>query len=148
MASPNIEDATWQVLPDFGLVDTGSTAPARVPERGVVSQEHDRADESRTTFVELGKEKAEAFNRQFDAMYVKARSSKRRGRPAADMSSRGTLTTFPVLVKIFEGAHGSLGTAPDPGFRSMTHADLIRSGFKSTPPGRVGDPESPTAFPA
>lgn len=63
-----------------------------------------------------------------------------------DMSSKDSLTTFPVLVKIFEGADGPLETARDPGFRSMTHAEFMRSGFRSTPSGHVGDRSSPTAF--
>lgn len=64
-----------------------------------------------------------------------------------DMSSPETLTTFPVGVKIFEGADGPLATAPDPGFRSMTQAEFIRSGCRSTPSGRIGDRDAPTAFP-
>jgi len=50
-----------------------------------------------------------------------------------DMSSRETLTTFPVKVKIFEGADGPLETAPAPE-------------FKSTPHSRIGDKNSETAF--
>jgi hypothetical protein len=49
-------------------------------------------------------------------------------------------------VKIFEGAKGPLETAPDPEFKSMTQAEFIKSGFKSTPTGRVGDKNSETAF--
>ena len=63
-----------------------------------------------------------------------------------DMSSKETLTTFPVKVKILEGASGPLETAPDPNFQSMTQAEFIKSGFKSTPTGRVGDKNSETAF--
>ena len=63
-----------------------------------------------------------------------------------DMSSKDTLTTFPLKVKIFEGANGPLETAPDPGFKSMTQEEFIKSGFKSTPSGRVGDKNSETGF--
>ena len=63
-----------------------------------------------------------------------------------DMSSKETLTTFPVKVKIFEGADSPLETAPAPEFKSMTHEEFIKSGFKSTPSGRVGDKNSETAF--
>ncbi|CAB1079296.1 hypothetical protein D1AOALGA4SA_7010 [Olavius algarvensis Delta 1 endosymbiont] len=63
-----------------------------------------------------------------------------------DMSSKETLTTFPVKVKIFEGADGPLETAPDPQFKSMTQGEFIKNGFKSTPSGRVGDKNSETAF--
>lgn len=63
-----------------------------------------------------------------------------------DMSSKETLTTFPVKVKILEGADGPLETAPDPKFKSMTMDELFESGFKSTPTGRVGDRNSETAF--
>lgn len=70
-------------------------------------------------------------------------------RPLGDqhnMPSTETLTTFPVKVKIFEGAEGSLETAPNPGFKSMTHAEFMSGDFKSTPTGRVGDKNSETAF--
>lgn len=63
-----------------------------------------------------------------------------------DMSSKEMLTTFPVKVKIFEGANGPLETAPDPGFKSMTQEEFIKSGFKQTPSGRVGDKNSETGF--
>ena len=63
-----------------------------------------------------------------------------------NMSSKETLTTFPVKVKIFEGANGPLETAPDPKFNSMTQEEFIESGFKSTPSGHVGDKNSATAF--
>ena len=63
-----------------------------------------------------------------------------------DMSSKETLTTFPVKVKILEGANGPLETAPDPKFKSMTQAEFIKSGFKQRPTGRVGDKNSETAF--
>ena len=63
-----------------------------------------------------------------------------------DMSSMETLTTYPVKVKIFEGANGPLETAPAPKFKSMTQEEYINSGFKSTPNGRVGDKNSETAF--
>jgi hypothetical protein len=63
-----------------------------------------------------------------------------------DLSGEDKLTTFPVKVKIFEGADGPLETAPDPGFKSMTADEFIDSGFKSTPSGRVGDKNSETAF--
>lgn len=63
-----------------------------------------------------------------------------------DISSRDTLTVYPVLVKIFEGEEGPLETAPDPEFKSMTADEFIDSGFKSTPSGRVGDKNSETAF--
>ena len=62
------------------------------------------------------------------------------------MSSKDTLTLYPVKVKIFEGAEGPLETAPDPGFKSMTQEEFINSGFKSTPTGRLGDKNSETAF--
>ncbi len=62
------------------------------------------------------------------------------------MSSKDTLTLYPVKVKIFEGADGPLETAPDPGFKSMTQEEFIDSGFKSTPTGRLGDKNSETAF--
>lgn len=63
-----------------------------------------------------------------------------------DMSSKDSLTTYPVAVKIYEGPDGSLETAADPGFRSMTHAEFIEAGCPSTPSGHVGGPDSPTAF--
>ena len=63
-----------------------------------------------------------------------------------DMSSKENLTTFPVKVKIFEGAKGPLETAPDPKFRSMTQDEFVKSGYKQTPSGRVGDKNSETAF--
>jgi uncharacterized protein YcgI (DUF1989 family) len=63
-----------------------------------------------------------------------------------DMSGPETLTTFPVAVKILEGPDGPLETAPDPGFRSMTHAEFLESGCRSTPTGRIGGPDAPTAF--
>ena len=63
-----------------------------------------------------------------------------------DMSSTETLTTYPLKVKIFEGANEPLETAPDPEFKSMTQEEFINSGFKSTPSGRVGDKNSETAF--
>jgi uncharacterized protein YcgI (DUF1989 family) len=63
-----------------------------------------------------------------------------------DMSSKQKLTTFPVKVKIFEGADGPLETAPDPEFKSMTHEEFIKSGFKQTPTGRVGDKNSESGF--
>ena len=62
------------------------------------------------------------------------------------MSSKDTLTLYPVKVKIFEGADGPLETAPDPGFKSMTQEEFINSGCKSTPTGRLGDKNSETAF--
>jgi len=62
------------------------------------------------------------------------------------MPSTETLTTFPVKVKIFEGPEGSLETASNPNFQSMTQADFIKIGFKSTAPGRVVDKNSATAF--
>ncbi len=62
------------------------------------------------------------------------------------MSSKDTLTLYPVKVKIFEGADGPLETAPDPGFKSMTQEEFIDSGFKLTPTGRLGDKNSETAF--
>jgi uncharacterized protein YcgI (DUF1989 family) len=63
-----------------------------------------------------------------------------------DLTSKDTLTTYPVLVKILEGAEGPLETAPNPEFESMTADEFIDSGFKSTPSGRVGDKNSETAF--
>ena len=63
-----------------------------------------------------------------------------------DMASKETLTTFPVKVKVFEGAEGPLETAPDPGFKSMTQAEFIKGEIKSTPSGQVGDKNSATAF--
>ena len=63
-----------------------------------------------------------------------------------DMASKETLTTFPVKVKIFEGADGPLETAPDPEFKSMTHEEFIKNGFKQTPSGRVGDKNSESGF--
>ena len=63
-----------------------------------------------------------------------------------DMSSKETLTTFPVKVRIFEGTKGPLETAPNPKFKSMTQEEFFKSGFKSTPTGRVGDKNSDTAF--
>ena len=63
-----------------------------------------------------------------------------------DLTSKDTLTTYPVLVKIFEGEEGPLETAPNPEFKSMTADEFIDSGFKQTPTGRVGDKNSETAF--
>ena len=63
-----------------------------------------------------------------------------------DMSGEDKLTTYPVKVKIIEGADGPLETAPDPEFKSMTADEFIDSGFKSTPSGRIGDKNSETGF--
>lgn len=63
-----------------------------------------------------------------------------------NMISKEALTTFPVKVKIFEGADGPLETAPDPEFKSMTQEEFIKSGFKSIPTGRVGDKDSESGF--
>lgn len=62
------------------------------------------------------------------------------------MTSKDSLVTYPVLVKILEGADAPLETAPEPGFKSMTADEFIDSGFKSTPSGRVGDKNSETGF--
>jgi hypothetical protein len=55
------------------------------------------------------------------------------------MASKETLTTFPVKVKIYEGADAPLETAPDPEFKPMTLDEFFKSGFQQTPTGRVGD---------